>query len=128
MFKSKGLMHTRCLMTFYDNFLQRKMENWNKTNYKYFIGKDFYPHWVGYLIGWLTPSNVLPLFDITEHKAIVCVQKKLIQMFCSVYSRVGKTGSLGPWSRVIVYCSELSFCQNDSPIGGSFWQKDSLLL
>ena len=30
--------------------------------------------------------------------------------------RVDKTGSLGPWSRVIVYCSKLSFCQNDSPI------------
>ena len=40
---------------------------------------------------------------------------------------LGKTGSLGPWSRVIVHCSKLSFCQNDSPIGGSFWQKDSLL-
>ena len=40
---------------------------------------------------------------------------------------MGKTGTLGPWSRVIVYCSKLSFCQNDSPIGGSVWQKDSLL-
>ena len=28
---------------------------------------------------------------------------------------------------VIVYCSKLSFFQNDSPIGGSFWQKNSLL-
>ena len=28
-----------------------------------------------------------------------------------MYIRVGKTGSLGPWSRVIVYCSKLSFCQ-----------------
>ena len=35
-----------------------------------------------------------------------------------IYIRVGKKGSLGPWSRVIVYCSKLSFCQNDSPIGG----------
>ena len=43
-----------------------------------------------------------------------------------MYIRVCKTGSLGPWSRVIMYCSKLSFCQNDSPIGGSFWQKDSL--
>ena len=43
------------------------------------------------------------------------------------YIRVGKTGSLVPWSRVIVYCNKLSFCQNDSPIGGSLWQKDSLL-
>ena len=33
-----------------------------------------------------------------------------------MFIRVGKTGSLGPWSRVIVYCSKLSFCQNDSPI------------
>ena len=30
-----------------------------------------------------------------------------------VYVRVGKTVSLGPWSRVIVYCSKLSFFQND---------------
>ena len=44
-----------------------------------------------------------------------------------MYVRVGKTGSLGPWSRVIVYYSKLSFCQNDSPIGVSFWQKESLL-
>ena len=44
-----------------------------------------------------------------------------------VYTRVGKTGSLGPWSRVIVYCSKLSFCQNDPPMGESFWQKKSLL-
>ena len=35
----------------------------------------------------------------------------------SIHVRVGKKGSLGPWSRVIVYCSKLSFCQNDSPIG-----------
>ena len=29
-----------------------------------------------------------------------------------------------PWGlrAVIVYCSKLSFCQNDSPNGGSFWQ------
>ena len=32
-----------------------------------------------------------------------------------LYIRVGKKGSLGPWSRVIVYCSKLSFCQNDPP-------------
>ena len=44
-----------------------------------------------------------------------------------MYVRVGKTGCLGPWSRVIVYCSKLSFCQNDPPIGESFWQKESLL-
>ena len=24
-------------------------------------------------IGWLMPSKVLPLFDITEHKAVVCL-------------------------------------------------------
>ena len=42
-----------------------------------------------------------------------------------MYNRVGKTGSLRPWSRVIVYCSKLSFHQNYSPIGGSFWQNDS---
>ena len=44
-----------------------------------------------------------------------------------MYIRVGKTGSLGPWSKVIVYCSKLSFCQNDPPMGESFWQKESLL-
>ena len=41
--------------------------------------------------------------------------------------RVGKTGSLGPWRRVIVHCSKLFFCQNDWVMGESFWQKDSLL-
>ena len=40
---------------------------------------------------------------------------------------VGKTGSLGPWNRVIVYWSKLSFCQNDPPMGESFCQKESLL-
>ena len=45
----------------------------------------------------------------------------------STYNRVGKTGFLGPWSRVIMYCSKLFFCQNDSPIRVSFWQKGSLL-
>ena len=44
-----------------------------------------------------------------------------------LYIRVGKTGSLGPWSRVIVYCSKLSFFQNDPLMGESFWQKESLL-
>jgi hypothetical protein len=41
----------------------------------------------------------------------------------SMFIRVGKTGSLGPWSGVIVYCSKLSFCQNDSPIA---WGKSLL--
>ena len=27
--------------------------------------------------------------------------------YITLYIRVGKTGSLGPWSRVIVYCSKL---------------------
>ena len=45
----------------------------------------------------------------------------------TAYIRVGKTGSFGPWSRVIMYCSKLSFCQNDPPMGESFWQKESLL-
>ena len=44
-----------------------------------------------------------------------------------MFIRLGKTGSLGPWSRVIVYCSKLSFCKNDPPIGGSLWQKEGLL-
>ena len=33
-----------------------------------------------------------------------------------MFIRLGKTGSLGPWSRVIVYCSKLSFCPNDPPM------------
>ena len=44
-----------------------------------------------------------------------------------IYIRVGKTGSLGPWRRLIVYCSKLYFCQNDPPMGESFWQKKNLL-
>ena len=28
---------------------------------------------------------------------------------------------------VIVYCSTLSYCQNDPPMGESFWQKEGLL-
>ena len=31
----------------------------------------------------------------------------------AMYTRVGKIGSLGPWSSVIVYRSKLSFHQND---------------
>ena len=31
----------------------------------------------------------------------------------NIYIRVGKKGSLGPWSRVMVCCSKPSFCQND---------------
>ena len=34
----------------------------------------------------------------------------------NLQSRVGKTGPLGPRSRVMVYCNKLSFCQNDPPI------------
>ena len=37
----------------------------------------------------------------------------------SIWIRVGKTGSLGPCSRVIVYFSKLSFCQNDPPMGSA---------
>ena len=44
-----------------------------------------------------------------------------------IFIRIGKIGSLGPWSRVIVYCNKLYFCQNDPPIGESFWQKERLL-
>ena len=45
----------------------------------------------------------------------------------TTYIRVGKTGSLGPWGRVIVYCSSFPFAEMIVPFGGSFWQKDSLL-
>ena len=33
-----------------------------------------------------------------------------------IYIRVDKTRSLGPWNRVIVYYSKLSFCRNDPPM------------
>ena len=45
----------------------------------------------------------------------------------SVCPRVGKTESLGLWSKVIVYCFNLSFCKNNRPMGQSFLQKESLL-
>ena len=41
------------------------------------------------------------------------------KMYCidgCMVIRVGKTGSFGPWSRVIVFCSKLLFCQNDPPM------------
>ena len=31
------------------------------------------------------------------------------------------------FKKSIVYCSNLSFCQNDPPMGESCWQKESLL-
>ena len=34
-----------------------------------------------------------------------------------IFIRVGKKGSFGPWSRVMVCCSKPSFCQNDPPSG-----------
>ena len=58
------------------------------------------------------------LTQIYNTKAYVCL---------SVCPRVGKTESLGLWSKVIVYCFKLSFCQNDRPMGQSFLQKESLL-
>ena len=41
--------------------------------------------------------------------------------------RVGKTGYLGPWSKVIVYRSKLSFCQNDPSMGVILAKKENLL-
>ena len=67
----------------------------------------------------------LSTYLMWKEKTILYLPTCFLQLDC-IYIRVGKTGSLGPWSRVIVYCSKLSFCQNDSSIGGSFWQKDSL--
>ena len=43
-----------------------------------------------------------------------------------IYIRVGKTGSLGPWSRVIVYFSKLSFCQKWSLNGRIILAKGKL--
>ena len=40
----------------------------------------------------------------------------LLDIYLCRVIRLGKTGSLGPWSRVIVCCSKLCFCQNDSHI------------
>ena len=45
-----------------------------------------------------------------------------------MYYRVGKTGSLGLCSRVIVYCCKLYFCLNDFSIGGSFCSKAPKIL
>ena len=58
------------------------------------------------------------LTQIYNTKAYVCL---------SVCPRVGKTESLGLWSKVIVYCFNLSFCKNNRPMGQSFLQKESLL-
>ena len=46
------------------------------------------------------------------HEGCSIIQTLLRRMF-----RVGKKGSLGPWSRVMVCYSKPSFCQNDPPIG-----------
>ena len=43
-------------------------------------------------------------------------RKSHIDYHVCTYGRVGKTRSLGPWSRVIVYCGKLSFCQNEKII------------
>ena len=37
-----------------------------------------------------------------------------------MFIRLGKTGSLGPWSRVMVRGSKLSFRKNDSFLSGGF--------
>ena len=58
------------------------------------------------------------LIQIYNTKAYVCV---------SVCPRVGKTESLGLWSKFGVYCFKLSFFQNDRPMGQSFLQKETLL-
>lgn len=59
------------------------------------------------------------LTQIYNTKAYVCL---------SVCPRVGKTESLGLWSKVIVYCFKLSFCQNARPMGQSFLQKYTMNL
>ena len=42
--------------------------------------------------------------------------------------RLGKTGSLRPWRRVMqVHRRKPSLCQNDPHIGGSFWLSEDLL-
>ena len=57
MFKSKGLMHTRCLMTFYDNFLQRKMENWNKTNYIQILYRKGFLPTLSWIFNWVVNAQ-----------------------------------------------------------------------
>ena len=64
-----------------------------------------------------TPNLMSPSFYSFMYN-ITSIQIQRIP--CRVQTRVGKTGSLEPWSRVIVYCSKLSFCQNDPPMGESF--------
>ena len=59
------------------------------------------------------------LIQIYNTKAYVCL---------SVCPRVGKTESWGLWSKVIVYCFKLSFCQNARPMGQSFLKKYTMNL
>ena len=45
-----------------------------------------------------------------------------------MFIRVGKTESLGLWSKVLVYCFKLSYCKNALPMGQSFLQKYTMNL
>ena len=57
------------------------------------------------------------LLDTLSWHIVMSVNIHHVQnMFKPSYIRLGKTGSLGPWSRVMVCCSKLCFCQNDPPI------------
>ena len=64
------------------------------------------------------------LIDRVNHKKVkaLCPITKL-RIHDSVLPTLGLAKQdlwgLGAWSRVIVYCSKLSFCQNDPPMGSA---------
>ena len=52
-----------------------------------------------------------------EQSTMYVLQDKLrVLTLYNIYSRLGKTESLGPWRKVIVHHSKPSLCQNDSPM------------
>ena len=49
-----------------------------------------------------------------EQSTMYVLQDKLrVLTLYNIYSRLGKTESLGPWRKVIVHHSKPSLCQND---------------
>ena len=56
------------------------------------------------------------LFRFGNRNTFSIVNRTILDFKFGLYIRVGKTGSLWTWSRVIVYCSKLSFYHNDPPM------------
>ena len=74
---------------------------WGTTKYIHLIPK-FKTFYEKSLIGRLTPNNVLPWFDITEHKAIDCPVKDPIEMM--VYHWLQTSENNKTWSIFIFLC------------------------